>query len=136
MMALINLVELPSLADERGSMVAIEAEKNIPFKFKRIYYIFGTKPEVSRGFHSHLKLKQLAVCVSGKCRMVLDDGSRRESLWLETPTKGLIIGSNIWREIHDFSEDCVLLVLANEYYDEADYIRSYNKFLEVCDAKK
>lgn len=129
-MSLINIIDLPSLGDERGSMVAIEAEKNVPFKVQRVYYIFGTKPQVSRGYHSHINLQQLAICVSGKCRMVLDDGKNRESIWLDSPTTGLFIGNNIWREMHDFSEDCVLLVLASEHYDEADYIRDYTQFLE------
>lgn len=128
-MGLVNLIDLPALGDERGSMVAIEAERNIPFKVKRVYYILGTQPNVSRGFHSHINLQQLAVCVSGKCRMVLDDGTKRESVWLDKPNKGLMLGNNIWREMHDFSEDCVLLVLASEHYDEADYIRDYDTFL-------
>ncbi len=128
-MALINFVDLPLIGDERGSIVAVEAEKSIPFEVKRVYYIFGTQPGVSRGFHSHINLQQLAICVSGKCRMVLDDGINRESVSLDKPNQGLLIGNNIWREMHDFSEDCVLLVLASEYYDESDYIRDYQSFL-------
>tara|TARA_Y100000034_G_C6832059_1_gene375670 strand:- start:469 stop:867 length:399 start_codon:yes stop_codon:yes gene_type:complete len=127
--ALINFVDLPLIGDERGSIVAVEAEKSIPFEVKRVYYIFGTQPGVSRGFHSHINLQQLAICVSGKCRMVLDDGINRESVSLDKPNQGLLIGNNIWREMHDFSEDCVLLVLASEYYDESDYIRDYQSFL-------
>lgn len=133
-MSLIKLVELKNLGDERGSMVAIEAKKSIPFDINRVYYIFGTKPGVSRGFHSHIDLQQIAVCVSGRCRMLLDDGKSRESVWLDEPTKGLLIGNNMWREMHDFSEDCVLVVLASEHYDEADYIRSYDEFLRRANA--
>lgn len=127
-MSPIRLVELPPLGDERGSLVAIEANKHIPFDVKRVYYIFGTQPGVSRGFHAHKKLQQLAVCVTGKCRMVLDDGINKESVWLDSPTKGLLIGNNLWREMHEFSDDCVLLVLASEHYDESDYIRDYSEF--------
>ena len=127
-MSLIRLVELPPLGDERGSLVAIEANKHIPFDVKRVYYIFGTQPGVSRGFHAHKKLQQLAVCVTGKCRMVLDDGINKESVWLDSPIKGLLIGNNVWREMHDFSDDCVLLVLASEHFDESDYIRDYSEF--------
>jgi len=127
-MSLIRLVELPPLGDERGSLVAIEANKHIPFDVKRVYYIFGTQPGVSRGFHAHKKLQQLAVCVTGKCRMVLDDGINKESVWLDSPIKGLLIGNNVWREMHDFSDDCVLLVLASEHFDESDYIRVYSEF--------
>ncbi|UXD87943.1 sugar 3,4-ketoisomerase [Thalassolituus hydrocarboniclasticus] len=127
-MSLIRLIDLPSLGDERGSLVAIEANKHIPFEVKRVYYIFATQPGVSRGFHAHKNLQQLAVCVAGKCRMLLDDGIDKESVWLDSPTKGLLIGNNVWREMHDFSDDCVLLVLASEHYDESDYIRDYSDF--------
>lgn len=130
-MSLIRLIDLPPLGDERGSLVAIEANRHIPFEVKRVYYIFGTQPGVSRGFHAHKNLQQLAVCVTGKCRMVLDDGINKESVWLDSPTKGLLIGNNVWREMHEFSDDCVLLVLASEHYDESDYIRDYSEFCSV-----
>jgi dTDP-4-dehydrorhamnose 3,5-epimerase-like enzyme len=127
-MELINLIDFPPLGDARGSLVALEALKTVPFQIMRIYYIFGTKAGVSRGFHAHKELKQVAVCVTGKCRMVLDDGHRRQDVWLDSPTKGLLIGNLVWREMHDFSFDCVLLVLASNHYEEEDYIRSYNEF--------
>lgn len=127
-MSLIHRIDLPSLGDERGSLVAIEANKHIPFEVKRVYYIFGTQPGVSRGFHAHKNLQQLAVCVTGKCHMLLDDGINKESVWLDSPTKGLLIGNNVWREMHEFSDDCVLLVLASEHFDESDYIRDYSEF--------
>jgi dTDP-4-dehydrorhamnose 3,5-epimerase-like enzyme len=127
-MGLINTITFPPLGDDRGSLVALEAHKTVPFEVKRVYYIFGTKPGVSRGFHAHRALQQVAVCVTGKCRMVLDDGRQRENVWLDSPTKGLLIGELVWREMHDFSPDCVLLVLASELYSETDYIRSYEEF--------
>ncbi len=130
-MNLINIISFPPLGDDRGSLVALEAHKTIPFDVKRVYYIFGTQPGVSRGFHAHRALKQVAVCVTGKCRMVLDDGKRRDEVWLDAPTKGLLIGDLVWREMHDFSPDCVLLVLASEHYNEADYIRSYEEFKQA-----
>lgn len=130
-MSLIKTINFPPLGDERGSLVALEAHKTVPFDVKRVYYIFGTKEGVSRGFHAHRALQQVSVCVTGKCRMVLDDGQRREEEWLDSPTKGLLIGDLVWREMHDFSPDCVLLVLASEFYDETDYIRSYDEFKRV-----
>ncbi len=130
-MSLIRLINLPSLGDDRGSLVSIEATNHIPFEVKRVYYIYQTKLGISRGFHAHKNLQQLAVCVAGKCRFLLDDGVTRESVWLDTPDKGLLIGNNVWREMHDFSEDCVLLVLASEHYDESDYIRDYSIFCKV-----
>jgi dTDP-4-dehydrorhamnose 3,5-epimerase-like enzyme len=131
-MSLISRVELPSLGDERGSLVSIEANIHIPFEVKRVYYISQTKQGVSRGFHAHKNLQQLAVCVAGQCRLLLDDGVTRESVWLDSPTKGVLIGNNLWREMHDFSADCVLLVLASEHYDEQDYIRNYQEFLRFA----
>lgn len=131
-MSLTEWVDFPSLGDDRGSLVALEAKKTVPFDIQRVYYIFGTKANVARGFHAHHNLKQVAICVTGRCRMVLDDGKTREEIWLDSPTKGLLIGDLIWREMHDFSEDCVLLVLANEHYDETDYIRDYDDFLKVA----
>lgn len=125
-----KLIELKSIGDDRGHLVALEACREIPFELKRIYYIFNTKEGVSRGYHAHKKLQQLAVCVSGRCRMVLDDGQKREDYWLDSPTKGLLIDSMTWREMHEFSEDCVLAVFASEFYSEADYIRDYAHFLK------
>lgn len=128
-MSLIKLISFPSLGDDRGSLVALESLQSIPFDIKRVYYIFGTKQGVARGFHAHKQLKQVAVCVTGRCRMVLDDGKHREEVWLDSASKGILIEDMVWREMHDFSEDCVLLVLASEHYDESDYIRDYVEFI-------
>lgn len=130
-MNLIQWTHFPPLGDYRGSLVALEAEKTVPFVIKRVYYIFGTQQGIARGFHAHRNLKQVAVCVTGKCRMILDNGKTREEAWLDSPTKGLLIGDLVWREMHDFSEDCVLLVLASELYDEVDYIRDYEEFMKM-----
>lgn len=130
-MSLIQWIHFPPLGDERGSLVALETGKTVPFDIKRVYYIFATQKNVARGFHAHKNLKQIAVCVTGKCRMVLDNGKIRQDAWLDSPTKGLLIGDLVWREMHDFSEDCVLLVLASEHYDENDYIRTYTEFQTI-----
>lgn len=128
-MSLIKWIDFPALGDERGSLVALEVEKSVPFVIKRVYYIFGTKAGVSRGFHAHKKLQQVAICITGSCRMILDDGQQRSEVLLNSPNKGLVIGDLVWREMHDFSKDCVLLVLASEHYDESDYIRNYDDFI-------
>ena len=136
-MSLIQWIHLPPLGDERGSLVALETGKTVPFDIKRVYYIFATQKNVARGFHAHKNLKQIAVCVTGKCRMVLDNGKIRQDAWLDSPTKGLLISDLVWREMHDFSDDCVLLVLAGEHYDENDYIRHYEDFVKIArDASK
>lgn len=127
-MSLIKTIELDLLGDERGSLISLEENKNIPFEIKRVYYILDTVQGVARGFHAHKNLQQVAVCVKGSCRFILDDGAHRESVVLDSPSIGLYIDNNKWREMHDFSEDCVLMVLASEHYDEADYIRDYDKF--------
>lgn len=121
-------IDFPLLGDDRGSLVALEAGKLIPFQIKRTYYIFGTKVGVSRGFHAHKTLRQVAVCVSGKCRMLLDDGVSKTNIWLDSPCKGVLIDPMVWHEMHEFSENCVMLVLASDHYDESDYIRDYQEF--------
>lgn len=133
-MSLIKWIEFPSLGDDRGSLVSVEMgqNKHVPFDIKRVYYIYQTEQGVSRGYHAHKQLKQVAICVAGKCRMVLDDGASREETWLDCPTKGLVIEGMVWREMHDFSKDCVLLVLASEHYDESDYIRDYPTFQKMA----
>ena len=131
-MSLIQWIHFPPLGDERGSLVALETGKTVPFDIKRVYYIFATQKDVARGFHAHKDLKQIVVCVTGKCRMILDDSKVRQEIWLDSPTKGLLISDLVWREMHDFSEDCVLLVLASEHYDESDYIRHYEDFIKIA----
>ena len=129
-MSLIKTINFKPLGDERGSLIALESNKSVPFDIKRVYYIFGTKKSVSRGFHAHRNLKQVAICVMGRCRFVLDDGKQREEIVLDNPSTGLLIEDLIWREMSEFSPDCVLVVLANKYYDANDYIRNYSDFLK------
>lgn len=131
---LVKLIDFPASVDGRGLLVALEAHNTVPFDIKRVYYILGTKSGVSRGFHAHKDLKQVAVCVTGSCRMLLDNGLRKDEVCLDSPTKGLVIEGLVWREMHDFTTDCVLLVLASEFYDESDYIRNYDDFLKVVGA--
>lgn len=127
-MSLVKLINFNLLGDSRGGLISLEGNKNIPFPIKRVYYIYNTNTGVSRGFHAHKALKQVLIAVSGSCEILLDDGIKKEKIKLSSPEKGLLIEHNVWREMHNFSADCVLLVLASEYYDENDYIRNYNKF--------
>ena len=126
-----KLIDFKTLGDERGSLIAIEQGYNTPFEIKRVYYIFDTKEDVRRGYHAHIDLKQLAICIKGSCTFVLDDGEVKNELTLSSPNTGLLIEGLLWREMYNFSDDCVLLVLASEHYDESDYIRDYDKFIEV-----
>ncbi len=125
-----KLIDFTIMGDDRGSLIALEEHHNAPFEIKRVYYIFDTKAGVRRGFHAHKDLKQIAVCVKGSCMFHLDDGETQEELLLDTPDRGLLIEGLVWREMYDFSPDCVLMVMASEHYDETDYIRDYDEFLK------
>ncbi|MDY6368127.1 MAG: FdtA/QdtA family cupin domain-containing protein [Clostridia bacterium] len=121
--------------DERGQLIALEQLKNIPFEIKRVYYIYDTKEGVRRGFHAHKCLEQILVCVSGSCKIHLDDGSDTAEVELNSPEDGLYIANNVWREMYDFSPDAVLLVLASELYNEKDYVRNYQDFIKLVKEK-
>ena len=114
--------------DDRGNLISLEENKNIPFDIKRVYYIFDTKDGVRRGFHAHKNLEQVLVCVNGSCEILLDDGKEKSITKLENRNEGLFIEKMVWREMFNFSADCVLMVLASVYYFEDDYIRDYKEF--------
>ena len=119
----------PPHGDDRGQLVAIEAMQDLPFEIKRVYYIYDTLPGVRRGFHAHQNLQQILLCVNGSCKIHLDNGTDTAEIILDKPNVGLYISNDMWREMYDFSEGAVLLVLASEHYDEADYIRNYDDFI-------
>ena len=131
----IKTYRFPPHGDDRGQLVALEALEDIPFEIKRVYYIYDTLPDVVRGKHAHRCLEQILICVHGSCKVALEDGQTRQEICLDDPTLGLYISNDTWREMYDFSEGAVLLVLASEHYDEADYIRDYTKFLEMVQSK-
>ena len=125
-----KLQEFKVLGDHRGQLIALEANRQIPFDVKRVFYIYGTQEGVPRGNHSHYKTKQFLVAVNGSCKVTLDNGKEKEIFDLNRPNLGLFQDALIWGTMHDFSSDCVLMVLANEYYDASDYITDYDKFLK------
>jgi hypothetical protein len=116
------------LGDERGQLIAIESGVHIPFDIKRVFYIYGTQPNVPRGQHSHYKTKQYLIAVNGSCKVTLDNGQSKATYELNQPNVGLFQEAMVWGTMHDFSTDCVLLVLADQRYNEADYIRNYDDF--------
>lgn len=126
----------PPHGDERGQLIALEEKKDFPFDIRRVYYIYDTLPDVRRGFHAHRNLEQILVCVHGSCKIHLDDGHETAEVLLDSPTQGLYIANDMWREMYDFSEGAVLLVLASEYYDEKDYIRNYDDFIAMVRNKE
>lgn len=117
--------------DERGSLIAIEENADIPFSIKRVYYIFDTQAGITRGLHAHRTLRQVLVCVKGTCQVLLDDGMEKISVPMDKVFRGLLVDPMIWHEMYDFSSNCVLLVLASDFYDESDYIRDYREFIEL-----
>jgi dTDP-4-dehydrorhamnose 3,5-epimerase-like enzyme len=114
-----------------GTLVIGEAGENVPFDIKRIYYITNlSNPKAIRGKHAHKKLEQYIFCLSGSFRLHLDDGETKQNITLDSPNCGIRLGPKLWHTMTKFSRDCVILVLASDYYDERDYIRNYEEFLE------
>lgn len=116
--------------DERGQLIALEENKDIPFQIKRVYYMYNTRKGITRGYHAHKSLEQILICIHGSCKVLLDNGIEKKKVFLEKPYEGLYVPNNMWREMYDFSEDAVLMCLASEIYDENDYIRDYNDFIK------
>ena len=124
-----KLINLKIHGDNRGKLISLEGNRDVPFEIKRVYWIFDTLPNEDRGMHAHKNMEQIIVAMDGACQFVLDDGEKRESILLNRPDVGLYIGKNMWREMKNFSYGCKLMVLASDYYDEKEYIRNYDEFL-------
>lgn len=125
-----RLIDLAPHHDSRGSLVAIEGGRDVPFDIARVYYLFGSVGS-PRGFHAHRELRQLMICVAGSCHVTLDDGKARAKYLLDAPDKALAIDPITWREISDMSADSCLLVIASAPFDESDYIADYETFLKL-----
>jgi dTDP-4-dehydrorhamnose 3,5-epimerase-like enzyme len=130
-----NKIELHEIGCNRGKLIAFEHGRNIPFVPQRTYIIYGTQQDVTRGLHAHRDLKQLLVCVSGSCKIKVDDGAYQTVFELSIPKQGLYLEGLIWRELFDFSPNCVLMVLADKGYDPSDYIYDYSEFLSLVGDK-
>ena len=128
----VHTMRFNEFTDMRGYLSAIEATRDVPFEIKRIYYITGVPQGVDRGCHSHYDLQQVLICLNGSVTIhVESDG--KETYSLSNPADGLYIGPMVWREMVDFSDQAVLLVLASDYYKESDYIRDYSIFRTEAD---
>ena len=114
--------------DKWGRLVPIEGNDTVPFDIKRVYYIYDVNEEKRRGFHSHKKLEQVLICVHGSIKILVKTPKEEKVVVLDNPNKGLYIGNNVWREMFDWENEAVLLVLASEHYDESDYIRNYEDY--------
>ena len=126
-------VELPRIVDERDGVLSImQGNKDIPFDIKRVYYINHLENlESVRGKHAHKALQQVIFCINGSFTLTLDDGHNKQDIHMWRDNIGVILGTGLWHEMHSFSSGCILLVVASDYYDEADYIRNYDEFLNL-----
>lgn len=122
-----EIIDVPTFNDERGELCFLEAERTLPFAFKRFYYLFSGSPDQPRGAHAHLDLQQCYIALSGSVKVKLDDGYRNETVILDAPSKGLIIRPVVWRDI-ELEKNSVLAVLASDYFFESDYIRNFEQF--------
>jgi hypothetical protein len=116
--------------DTRGNLSIIEAERDIPFAIKRVFYIWENTENYPRGGHAHKELFQAFVCMRGESRLKITDGKETREIVLDTPIYCVTVAPGLWVDIDGFSRDCVLMVLASETYDESDYIRDYDEYLK------
>lgn len=124
-----KIIDIRRYTDNRGYLSVVENGIDIPFEIKRIYYLYMV-PEVARGAHAHKELQQLLIATSGSVDVIMDDGRNKKTFHLDKPWKGLYVPSGLWRDLENFSGGAVLLCLASEKYDAADYIRDYDEFLQ------
>lgn len=126
-----KIIDLRKIHDARGNLTPIEGNSDVPFDIKRVYYLYDVPGGESRGAHAHKQLFQLIIAASGSFSVTLDDGTNRKSFNLNRSYYGLLVVPGIWRELDDFSSGAVLLCLASEHYEAADYIRDYDEFLKL-----
>lgn len=126
----VKLVKLPKISDSRGNLTFIENQQHIPFEVRRVYYLYEIPVGEKRGAHAHKNLEQLIIAASGSFDVVLDDGNDRQTFHLNSAHCGLYLPNLLWRDLENFSADAFCLVLASETYDESDYFRSYDEFIE------
>ena len=132
----INIIELPRVSDPRGNLTFAEEQQLVPFDIKRAYWVYDVPAGESRGGHAHKRLRQLLIALSGSFHVTLDNGYERKTVLLNHPWQGLLIDTNIWRTLDDFSSGAVCLVLASEHYEEDDYIYEYEEFLDYVKCSK
>lgn len=124
-----TIIELPKIADTRGNLTFIEANRQVPFDIQRVYYLYDVPGGAERGGHAHKALHQLIIAISGSFDVVLDDGRQKKRVHLARSYYGLYVCPMIWRELDNFSSGSVCMVLASNFYEESDYYRDYRKFM-------
>ena len=131
-----RVLQFKEYGDERGNLVVAEGDgMDIPFDIKRVFYMYGSDPDIIRGQHANRQTEFVLINVSGSSKVLVDDGSNKEVIILDKPRMGLYMGPMIWKEMYDFSADSVLLVLASEHYQEQEYIRDYQEFIKEAGNK-
>lgn len=130
-----RLIELPKITDPRGNLTFVEGGNHIPFDIKRVYYLYDVPGGSDRGAHAHKNLHQFVIAMSGSFDIVLDDGERQRRYHLNRSYYGLYVCPMMWRSLDNFSSGGVCIVLASECYDECDYIRDYDEFINLANKK-
>lgn len=125
-----KILEFGDLGDERGNLVVVEGEQDIPFEIKRVFYIYGSDSEVIRGQHANRNSEFVLINVSGTSKVRVDNGFEEDIIELNRPRMGLYLPTMLWKDMYDFSEDSVLLVITNTHYDGAEYIRDYDEYVK------
>ena len=131
-----KILEFGDLGDERGNLVVVEGARDIPFEIKRVFYIYGSDSEVVRGQHANRKAEFVLINVSGTSKVRVDNGFEETIIELNRPRMGLYLPTMIWKDMYDFSEDSVLLVLSNIHYDGTEYIRDYDEYVKEVGGTK
>ena len=132
----IKIIDLPKITDPRGNLTFAEAQLMVPFEIKRAYWVYDVPGGESRGGHAHKRLLQFVVAMSGSFTVTLDNGHEQKKYLLNHPWEGLLIETETWRTLDDFSSGAVCLVLASEPFEENDYIYDYDEFLKYIGCSK
>ena len=123
-----KILEFKEFGDERGSLVVAEGATDVPFEIKRVFYMYGSDPDIVRGHHANRVSEFVLINVSGTSRVRIDNGSEEVVVELDKPRMGLYLAPMVWKDMYDFSPDSVLLVLASTHFDESEYIRDYEEY--------
>jgi hypothetical protein len=124
-----RIVELPKMSDARGNLSVVESGRNVPFEFRRVFYLYDIPGSEARGAHAHRALHQFIIASSGSFDVSVDDGSSTQTFSLDRPNCGLYVPPMNWAQLTGFAPGSVVLVLASDHYDEADYYRDYDEFI-------
>lgn len=133
----VRMLEFPQRGDERGHLVIVEGNKDVPFEIKRVFYIYGSDRDVVRGQHANRESEFVLINVAGKSKVKVKDGMGNEIIYdLNRPHMGIYLPRMVWKDMYEFSSDSVLLVLASTHYDPKEYIRDYDEFTRIIKEKR